>query len=277
MSTSTSSSTTRANWLRSASTRLKQAGVSSYRLDALILLEDELGLTRAKLLSDEHIELRSDELKHLEASLKRRLNHEPIAYIRQKIEFYGRDFLTLAGVFIPRVESESFIEIMKKLDLAKDAKVADVGTGSGCIGITAKLEFPDLRVDLIDKSQLALSLAKKNAELHKVVVNFINSDLLSRGVNYDLIIANLPYVPFGEATGPDIKHEPIDAIFAGDNGLSMYHQLFTQLGLSSTHSKFVLVEALENQHTQLIDMAKEFGYHLAYKDGLVLAFSRQME
>ena len=125
------------------------------------------------------------------ARLRLRLEHVPLAYILGYRDFYGRRFTVSPQVLVPRPESEAIIELLKELGVS--GKLLDIGTGSGCLGITAKLEIPKLNVILSDISQPALRVAHQNAEKFQADVALIKSNLL-RAVTgkFDIIIANLP-------------------------------------------------------------------------------------
>ena len=127
-------------------------------------------------------------------------------------------------VLVPRPESEAIIELLKELGVS--GKLLDIGTGSGCLGITAKLEIPKLNVILSDIIQPALRVARQNAEKFQADVALIKSNLL-RAVpgKFDIIIANLPYVDRSWQRSPETNHEPALALFAKDEGLALIYQL----------------------------------------------------
>src|SRR5204863_3311193 len=126
--------------LQHATAKLKKAGINSARLDCLILLEDALSRDRSWLLANPEARVSTTNLKRLERKLSKRAKHEPLAYIRGHTEFYGRSFKVTRHVLEPRPESETMVELLKKTKLPPKPSIADVGTGNGAIGITAKLE-----------------------------------------------------------------------------------------------------------------------------------------
>jgi release factor glutamine methyltransferase len=139
-------------------------------------------------------ELTESEQKLAEDYLKRRQNHEPVAYILGSKEFYGREFVVTPDTLIPRPETEAIIDLVKELSLEK-LKILDVGTGSGCIAITLKLELPESDVMAVDISEKALVVAEKNADNLHANLEFKQSDLLKNvDEKFDIIVANLPYV-----------------------------------------------------------------------------------
>lgn len=217
-------------WLQQAQGQLKQAGIDSYPLDALILLENTTGLNKAHILAHQDKKLSQSELQMLDKLLKRRIKREPIAYIIGKKEFYGREFIVNQSVLIPRPESESFIELLKKHAYpSTHESVVDVGSGSGCLGITIKLEFPQCDVTLVDLDSTTLSVAKNNAIKLGANCKFKSSDLLGSDKKYSTVIANLPYVPKSLSIGPELAYEPSTALFALNKGMRTYRRLWEMM------------------------------------------------
>jgi release factor glutamine methyltransferase len=183
-------------WLRAATKKLNEAGIGSARLDALILLEDELGIERGHILEKPELEISKTKKKRLDSKLRRRQRHLPLAYIRGHSEFYGRKFLVNRHTLEPRPESETMIDMLLMLPLLKNYKFADVGTGSGALGITVALELNSKDVDLYDVDANALAVARHNIELHELGLKTYKRDLLRSYTRpYDILLANLPYVP----------------------------------------------------------------------------------
>jgi release factor glutamine methyltransferase len=250
-------------WLPKAKQRLEAAGIGSARLDVLILLEDELERDRAQLLAHPELEISQTKLKKLDAKLKRREKHQPLAYIRGFSEFYGRKFYVNRHVLEPRPESETMIELFTKLPLSGKTAVADVGTGSGALGITAALEKHLTEVDLYDIDASVLAVAKHNVHIHELNLKIYKRDLLSRAHRrYDVVLANLPYVPDYYKINQAAAMEPRLAIFGGRDGLDIYRRFFAQLHRLHQPSKFVLTESLPPQHESLAGIAEKNGYKL---------------
>jgi release factor glutamine methyltransferase len=257
-------------WLVETMVRLKEAGVDSPRRDALVLLEDMLQKDRAWVTAHPEFELDNKILAALQPLIRRRLQREPLAYIRGKAWFYGRFFALSSSVLIPRPESESFIELLKELH---PPTIVDIGTGSGALAITAMLELPKSQVYASDTSLAALQLARSNAKAHHAKVTFLHGSLLEPYKNVDLspaaIAANLPYVPKDLITSPEITQEPQEALFSGVDGLDHYRTLWHEVGMLSKRPPFVLIEALESQHEQLKEQAEKVGYRLKRTETLV--------
>ena len=243
-------------------------------LDAELILLNTIGeKDRSFLTLHEDKKLAEEELKKANEFLERRASGEPLAYILGYKEFYGRDFLVEKGArsLIPRTETESIIEMAKTLKPAP-RKILDIGTGSGCIAITLKLENPEVEVLASDFSQGVLELAKENAKNLGTDVKFIQSDLLdSIDGNFDLIVANLPYVDedWDWLDKKTLKYEPKEALYAEDGGLFLIKKLIHQ---AKGRTKYLVLESDTSQQEEIIEYAKEFGFSLARKDDFITLF-----
>lgn len=273
---STSSSPTSRDWLAQATQQLKSAGIATARLDALVLLEDCLNTNRAHILAYPETVLTGKQQAILQAQLVRREAHEPLAYIRGKTEFYGRDFVVNKYVLEPRPESETMINLLKQLSFKQRISVADIGSGSGALGITAALELP-VKVDLSlhDIDPKTLMVAAQNAKLHNVAAQLIQSDLIkNNNTNYDILLCNLPYVPNDFRINTAAIHEPRVAIFGGPDGLDLYRELFSQLAKSHWKPSHIFTESLPPQHKELARIAEKNGYKLAMSEDFIQVFAR---
>jgi release factor glutamine methyltransferase len=264
-------------WLHDSMVRLRDAGVDSPRRDCLVLLEDLLEKDRAWVLTHHEYRLNAPQIDTLENKIQRRASREPLAYIRGKAWFYGRFFEVSPAVMIPRPESESFIEIIKELE---PKQIIDVGTGSGCLAITAKLELPQAELIGIEESKKALKIAQKNAKNHGTKIRFLQGSLLEPASNlqptsYNLIAANLPYVPDDLITSPEIEDEPKEALFSGSDGMDHYRKFWTQIDTLSQFPDYILVESLTSQHKMMRKLAKHADYKLAKTDNLAQLFKLQ--
>lgn len=262
-------------FITSSVATLTQAGVQSARLDCLVLLEDILGINRANLLAHPELEITPEQLHVLQTAINKRTKHMPLAYIRGKAPFFGREFAVNEHVLVPRPETEAMIEQLLQLSLPPRPTIADIGAGSGCIGITAALEIPAAQVTLYDISTSALAIAQKNAQAHNASVQCQQLDLM-RGIHeqFDVLLANLPYVPNGYPINQAARHEPGLALFSGEDGLDHFRALWNDIGHSTHRPLFVLTESLETQHDQLASLAKKAGYTCAASDMLIQVFSR---
>lgn len=208
---------------------LKSAKIKSAEIDAGILIEFVSKKSPEFLLTHPEFLLKSREVKKILNLVALRKTGTPIAYLTNKKEFFGFDFYVDERVLIPRPETEILVEkglkFLKKLNTktkTESLNVLDVGTGSGCIiiSLATNCQLPTTIFTASDISSQALKVAKKNAKKHKAKIKFIKSDLFENIPKkyYDIILANLPYVPLGGSNDKEIKFEPQKAIFAEDNG-----------------------------------------------------------
>ncbi len=264
------------DWLSRAQTQLSDANIATARLDSLVLLEDCLQQDRAYLLAHPDIELTDEQTAALQAQLTRRAGHEPLAYIRGKTEFYGREFYVNEYVLEPRPESETMIDLLKQLR-TPEATIADIGTGSGALAITARLELPNAKVAAVDIDTNCLNVTAKNMDLHNVRVECFLGNLLKpflqKSCNFlpDVLLCNLPYVPDNFQINQAATHEPSLALFGGPDGLDLYRTLFTQAA-QLTKMPIILTESLPPQHPSLTMVAGEHGYVQTAEDDFIQVF-----
>jgi release factor glutamine methyltransferase len=288
-------------WLQKSIADLESASIPTAKLDAEVLLADFLHRDRSWLHAHPDFilpasvgsdpEKQGRTLKELNEFIKRRMNHEPIAYIRGKQEFYGRDFFVSPDTLTPRPETETMIDLMiktvkkMKINDINSIKIIDVGTGSGCIIITAALELPEISNMIsktsyvgLDISEEALAIAKRNSKSLNSNVKFKKFDLISDNFSIymkqgasNIILANLPYVPNNFHINLAASHEPGFAIFGGKDGLDYYRLLFKKV---TKQTGLILTESLPPQHTELIKIAKEAGYDLVANQDLIHVFTK---
>ena len=211
-------------WLEAA--RQALAAVSDQpSLEAQTLLGGKLSKSRAWIFAHPETFLKEDELHQLNLWIDRRLNREPLPYILGRWEFYGLDFAISPDVLIPRPETEQLVDLGREWlkDHPGPRKMIDVGTGSGCIAAAMAYWSPDLLVIACDRSLAALQIATSNFKLHKLekCVLPVAANLLTtfRGP-FDLICANLPYIPSETLEDLEVaRYEPKLALDGGKDGL----------------------------------------------------------
>ena len=209
----------------------------------------------------------------------------PTAYQKGLADFYGREFIVNPNVLIPRPETEAIVDTALNLlgksylpgvkpseaRLAQNAKVLEIGTGSGCIAITLKLEVPELDIVATDISDKALEVARANVERFNVDIKLQKADLLD-GITerFDLIIANLPYVDkdWDWLDKKALSYEPSLALYAEDHGLKLIFRLIKQAQERRVPS--LILEADPCQHNDIVNFAAKRGYSLIEKRGFVL-------
>ena len=270
------------DWLSDATRRLIDVMVPSANLDAEVILAHAIQKDRTYLHAHTEQLISTDQLKTANKMLEQRLNRVPIAYIIGYKEFYGHNFITTPAVLIPRPESETIIDILKEILKPNSnsqipiANLIDVGTGSGCLGITAKLEFPNLNVTLTDISAEALEVATLNANALQADISTLQSDLLQ---NYtqkaDIIIANLPYVDKVWERSTETNYEPNLALFADNHGISLIEQLIVQAENSLNLGGYLIIEADPVQHKKIINLADKNRLSLVNQQGYIVALKRQ--
>lgn len=263
-------------WLRGAAEDLAMAGIPTALLDAEIILAHTIRKSRTWLHahSDELLEERRLDIAN--ARLELRKERVPVAYIIGHKEFYGRLFQVNPSVLIPRPESEAIIELLKTTRGNKPGRLLDIGTGSGCLGVTAKLELPQLAVTLSDIDRRALKVAASNAEYLGADVEILQSDLFRMVAGqYDIILANLPYVDRVWERSPETMHEPQLALIAKDGGLAIITRLLEQSPAYLTQNGLLLIEADPAQHPKIIAQATSAGI-LKYTQtlGYALCFTK---
>ncbi|MGA7988361.1 MAG: peptide chain release factor N(5)-glutamine methyltransferase [Candidatus Dormiibacterota bacterium] len=222
--------------LRLSTTYLGDRGSTSARLDAELLCAQALGVKRLDLYLQFDRPLDKDELSAIRELVRRRGKGEPVAYITGVREFYGRSYAVTPDVLIPRPDTETIVERAIGVLRARGdapARVADLGTGSGCIAITLAAEIPGAAVIATDIHPAALDVARANADRLGVAVTFVEGSWAdSLEGTFDLVVSNPPYVTTEElrAVDRDVRDfEPAAALLGGDDGLDAYRGLLASL------------------------------------------------
>ena len=198
----------------------------------------------------------------LEEGKKRLENGEPVQYIVGNVDFYGNIINVNQNVLIPRFETEELVEktvnlIKKYFD--KKVNIVDLGTGSGCIAITLKKQI-DCNMDAVDISSDALEVARENAKINDVDINFYQGDMLDTlDKKYDIIISNPPYIAHDEEIMDVVKkNEPHLALFASDNGLYFYHTILERASNYVNDKSIIAFEIGYTQGLEIVSTAKKY-------------------
>ncbi len=235
------------DYLTLAHEYLESKGIDGARLDAELLLCEVIGLSRVELYTNHDRPLSEPEVTEFRELLRRRAAREPVAYILGRREFWSLDLEVDRRVLIPRPETELLVEtalralggdlddssrtpfeqVRAKVAMV-DARVLDIGTGSGAVAVALAVEGGSLRVVATDQSHSSLELAPRNAERHGVAdrIEFRQGDLfaaLSSDDRFDLIVSNPPYIKVSEAGDlePEVRSwEPTTALISGDDGMA---------------------------------------------------------
>jgi release factor glutamine methyltransferase len=236
--------------LKDGMAKLRVARVPSHTLTAELLLMHALGRDRAWLYTHPEALLETGDADKYFALIARRAAGEPTQYITGRQEFWGLEFEVTPAVLIPRPETEHVIEVALarlgprglKIHMGtglprEKLRVADVGTGSGCLAVSLAHELPHADVFATDISASALEVARRNAARHVVAdrIRFLQMDLLEsldqQSRSFDLIVSNPPYVARNEADQLQREvreHEPREALFGGPTGVEIYARLIEQ-------------------------------------------------
>ena len=255
--------------LTTGTVRLRASGSESARLDAELLLGWAIGAERTAVIAHPEWPAGADAARTYEAALVRREAGEPVAYIRGLKEFHGLAFSVDGRALIPRPETELLVseaerEVARRLTSAPrppgtpPLRVVDVGTGSGAIAIAlawllrTRRMLPEVTVLAVDRSADALDLALENAVAHAVAdaIVFIQSDLLPVADQpFDLVLANLPYIPSDEIGRLPVaaSFEPRMALDGGPDGLTIIRRLLGALPTSLAEGGAALLEIGFNQ------------------------------
>ena len=256
-----------------AKQKLMNHGIKSWNLDSELIISHVLNLSRLELITKDEGFVTKEQQNLIDELISRRISGEPLAYLLNKKEFYGRDFYVDNSVLIPRIETESIIFNLPQDNRPK--KVLDIGTGSGCIAITIKLEKPDYHVDALDISEDALKTAELNAKNLSANVHFFHSNLLSNVKDkYDLIIANLPYVD--DSWNIDLNalsYEPSSALFAKREGLDLIYKLLDEVDKIANQNALLYLESDETQIPKITEYTKnKKSIRFIKADGLISIF-----
>jgi release factor glutamine methyltransferase len=237
--------------------------IENARVDAEVLARHALGWDRARLLADGRDPMPADVGQRFAAFIDRRVAREPVAFITGHREFWGLDFDVSRDVLIPRPETELIVEAVceERPDRAGVRRIADVGTGSGCLAIALAREFPEARVLAVDISAAALAVAAKNARRHDVDrrVMFVRGDLLDPVQGpVDVIVSNPPYVPSGVELSADIvRFEPAVALYSGLDGLTLVKKLVRSVQSRLSEAGLFVMEFGFGQDDQVLAAALE--------------------
>ena len=195
-----------------------------------------LGQTTIDYYLGKDIILSSKEMQKLNGILARLLNFEPIQYIQGTARFLERSYHVAPGVLIPRPETEELVEVMLR-EIPSDARILDIGTGSGCIAISLSKTFPNAKVTAWDVSEDALCIARRNNDDLQASVCFVKQDVLAwrgdGGQCYDVIVSNPPYITESEKQEMErnvLDWEPFSALFVPNNDPLLFYRRIGELG-----------------------------------------------
>lgn len=228
---------------------------------------DLLGQAPTDYYLGKDIVLSSKKEQELEDILQRLSRFEPLQYIEGRTLFLGRELWVAPGVLIPRPETEELVELMLK-EIPADARILDVGTGSGCIAISLAKELPDALVTAWDVSPEALSVARVNARKLQADVRFVECDVLACQVDevglYDVIVSNPPYVTEAEKADMEpnvLQWEPSLALFVPDDDPLRFYRRIAVLGRDMLADGGRLYFEINRAYgREMVEMLRAMGY-----------------
>ncbi len=241
-------------------------GLPDPRREARWLLAAAWGVAEMTLRLHPEREVPAEVATLYHSWVERRSAGEPAHHLAGWCSFFGRRFLVTPAVLVPRPETELLVQTALELPISKTARVLDVGTGSGCIAASLAAERPRWRVFGVDRSREALSVARRNIELHGLAVPLILGDLTGAvAPPWDLVVANLPYIPReGLATLPlEVQRDPRAALDGGDDGLELVRALIADLARLLRVCGGAILEIGENQADEVAVHARSAGLAVA--------------
>lgn len=240
--------------------RALDRGISPRDVD--LLLSDSIGEPLSYVIAHGEREVDPAPIEQL---LERRLNGEPLQYIRRRTEFFSHEFYVDERVLIPRPETEVLVEAA--LARARQGgRVLDIGTGSGCIAISLERTRPDLRVVATDRSLAALAVAQRNAHSVQSDVTLVASDLFSAiDGEFAMVVSNPPYVAEEEVEQLAIEvrgHEPSSALTPGRKGTEIIERLIEESPRYLSARGSLLMEFGYGQETAIRDIVSRSAFNL---------------
>jgi release factor glutamine methyltransferase len=226
---------------------------SEIRAFTRLILESVCGLSFTQIALKKFRRISGGESEHINRILESLKQSEPIQYVLGEAGFCGLKFMVNPSVLIPRQETEELVDWVLKSGINRESRILDIGTGSGCIAISLKKQNPGFDVFAIDISSEAIDMAKKNARLNDVQVNFSRADILNpvgfEAGGFDVIASNPPYVRESEKTmmGKNVLlYEPETALFVPDSDpLKFYRAIAAFAGKNLARGGFLFFEINE--------------------------------
>lgn len=253
---------------------LESRGVEGARHSMQSLLVHVLGKNKTWLYLHYDDPLSEEQLAPLRELLRERGKGVPLQHLLGSTEFYRREFRTDARALIPRPETEELVEMALSMARRKEGmRVLDMGCGSGIIGITLALELAKYHPDvvMVDISEAALSLTLENATALSARVKTYRSDLFAAWTpaednavvpptGFNLVLANLPYVPDGEKVATEVTHDPATALYGGPDGLDIVRRFLADALPHLTEGCLVMLEVGHNQGHATAALMADLGY-----------------
>jgi release factor glutamine methyltransferase len=238
------------------------------RLDAQLLLLHALGkpgADRAWLLTHDTTPLPAEATQYFRELSLRRAAGEPLAYLVGSKEFFGLELQVDGRVLVPRPDTETLVEWalqqLAQAGMPASARVLDLGTGSGAIGLALKKSLPAIDVTAVDASNNALVVAAANARQHQLPVHFLQSNWFENvSGRFHLIVSNPPYVADADPHLPALRHEPLQALTAGKDGLDDLRRIIAQAPAHLQPQGWLLLEHGYDQARAVCELLQQRGF-----------------
>ena len=242
---------------------LKKSGITCFDTDAWYLLEYATGMGRAEYFLKRGETAQEKIITKYFSLINTRATHMPLQYITGSQEFMGVDFKVSPDVLVPRQDTETLVEYL--LPFAKGQDILDMCTGSGCIAVSLLKLGGAASCTAADYSEKALDIARHNARINGVDINFVHSDMFTNITGtYGIIVSNPPYIKTSviDTLMPEVKeHEPLMALDGGQDGLSFYKIISREAKNYLKPGGILAVETGYDQGRQVLEMFKESGYN----------------
>ena len=246
---------------------LEKNGIPSPQFEAMCIAEHIFKMKLAQIMLSRQV-ITSEQTNYSNSILYRRISGEPLQYLLGEWEFYGLPFYVGEGVLIPRQDTETLVDKVLSLELSGAPKIADLCSGSGCIGITLCKKIPHSDVTAIEISEKAVGYINKNNRRNGTFMRLVQGDVLNRKTadmfeGLDVIVCNPPYLTQKdmETLQTEVKHEPSKALFGGKDGLDLYRGI-TPLWKNTLRPKgYILYEVGAGQADQVADILSQNGFN----------------
>ncbi len=235
-----------------------------------LLMEHVTGWNQVQQVLHKNDPLTESQLDQLKNAAKELAADKPIQYILGKAWFMGKEYFVNENVLIPRPETEELVDWISEYAhiINKPLQLLDIGTGSGCIAISLKLELPNCSITGLDVSSPALEVAKKNATHLNAAIEWVEQDILmsaSLPASYDIIVSNPPYIPFNEKANMQVQvknFEPAIALFVTNEDPLIFYRIIARLGKQYLNPNGQLFfEMHYDQGKAIVALFDEMGYH----------------
>lgn len=243
------------------------AGIDDVVFEAKQIIKHITGYSNQEVLMHYASHLTQYQENNLTALIKQRIIRYPLQYIFGEWDFYGCTFKVGPGVLVPRADTETLVEkAVKFLDGKKNAKVLDLCSGSGCVGIAVAKQIPDADVVLLEKYGEAMGYLEKNITLNKAEnVTAVKGDIFDGDCNdgeYDIIVSNPPYIPADEmdTVSPETRFEPENALFGGEDGMMFYRAITANYKMSLKKGGMLAFEVGMGERDSVEKIMSENGF-----------------